>query len=268
MRRKITVVGAGNVGALVAQRLAERDYADVVIFDPEEGAAAGRALDLAQAGAVLGYEPHLSGSDSPAAMTGSHLVVITSGETEAVATHIRDGSPNAIIVVATHTVDDVCRTVFDVTQFTRERLIGMAGVYHSARLRTFIARELGVSVRDVTGLVLTGPGDQLVPVASSITVAGVPVGELLTGERLDAVMAKVREPTAPAYTPAAGVSVMVDSIVLDQKRVLPCTIQAHGEYGIEEKFVGVPVKLGADGVEGVLEISLSDAELAALRGSS
>jgi malate dehydrogenase len=296
MRRKITVVGAGNVGATTAQRLAERDYADVVLVDVVEGLAQGKALDLNQAGPVVGYEPRLSGATGYEDSAGSDVVVITSGLPRKpgmsrddllsankqivgeVSGEIASRSPDAIVIVVTNPLDAMCHVTLAATEFPRQRVMGMAGILDSARFRTFLAWELGVSATDVTGFVLGGHGDTMVPVLSNTSVAGVPVRELLDERRLEAAVARTRDGGAEVvgllrsgsafYAPAAAVAEMVDAILLDQKRVLPCAASCQGEYGFEELFVGVPVKLGAAGVEEIVEIELDEGERAALGRSA
>jgi malate dehydrogenase len=296
MRRKITVIGAGNVGATTAQRLAERDYADVVIVDIVEGMPQGKALDLNQAGPVVGYEPNLVGTNGYEETAGSDVVVITSGFPRqpgmsrddllgknkeivaGVAGVVGERSPDAVVIVVTNPLDAMCHAAYDVLGFPRERVVGMAGILDTARFRTFLAWELGVSARDVTGFVLGGHGDTMVPVVSYTNVAGVPVSQMIDARRLDEIVQRTRDGGAEVvkllqrgsafYAPAAAVAEMVDSIVLDQKRVLPCAALCQGEYGLEGLFVGVPVRLGADGVEQIVEIELTDEEHEQLRGSA
>src|SRR5919199_5769 len=296
MRRKITVVGGGNVGATTAQRLAERDYADVVLVDIVEGMPQGKALDLNQSGPVVGYEPNVVGTNGYEETAGSDIVVITSGFPRkpgmsrddllsknkeivgGVSQQVAERSPDAIVIVVTNPLDAMCHVALDVTQFPRQRVIGMAGILDSARFRTFLAWELGVSVRDVTGFVLGGHGDTMVPVTSYTNVAGVPVSQKIDKMRLDEIVQRTRDGGAEVvkllkagsayYAPAAAVAEMIDSIVFDQKRVLPCAAYCDGEYGIDGLFVGVPVKLGRDGVEEIVEIELSDSEKADLQKSA
>jgi malate dehydrogenase len=288
VRRKITVVGAGNVGATTAQRLAERDYADVVLVDIVEGMPQGKALDLNQSGPVVGYEPNLVGTNGYDETSGSDIVVITSGFPRqpgmsrddllaknkeivgGVASEVKDRSPDAIVIVVTNPLDAMCHVAFDTTQFPRQRVIGMAGILDSARFRTFLAWELGVSVRDVTGFVLGGHGDTMVPVVSYTNVAGIPIRQRIPDDRLEEIVQRTRDGGAEVvkllqkgsafYAPAAAAAEMVDSIVLDQKRVLPCATLCQGEFGIDGLFVGVPIRLGAEGVEEIVEIDLDDAE--------
>ena len=296
MRTKITVIGAGNVGATTAQRLAERDYADVVLLDIVEGLAEGKALDLNQSGPVVGYEPNVVGTTDYGATAGSQIVVITSGlarkpgmsrddllfkNQEIVGSVARQAaavSPDAIIIVVSNPLDAMCHVAYDVAGFPKERVVGMAGVLDSARFRTFLAWELGVSVRDVTGFVLGGHGDTMVPVVSYTNVAGIPVRQLIPEDRLESIVDRARNGGAEVvkllktgsafYAPSAAVVEMVDSILLDQKRVLPCAALLEGQYGIDGLFVGVPVKLGGGGVEEIIELELDDSELQALRRSA
>jgi len=296
MRTKITVVGAGGVGATTAQRLAERDHADVVLIDAAEGLARGTALDIAQAGAIAGYEPSVSGVSGWERAAGSELVVITAGSSRrggmtrddlladnrgvvtGVCEQVAERAPDAVVIVVTDPVDAMCHVALGATAFPRQRVIGMVGILDSARLRTFLAWELGVSVRDVSGLVLGGHGDTMVPVLSHAAVGGVPVRERLDAERLETIVQRTREggeevaalleQGAASHAPAAAVVEMVDAIVLDRKRVLPCTALCHGEYGFDRLFVGVPVKLGRDGVEEIVELELPADERAQLERSA
>src|ERR671933_338754 len=296
MRNKITVVGAGNVGATTAQRLAERDYADIVLVDIVDGMPQGKALDLNQSGPVVGYEPNLTGTNGYEETSGSDIVVITSGFPRqpgmsrddllaknkeivgGVAAEVKDRSPDAIVIVVTNPLDAMCHVAFDTTQFPRQRVIGMAGILDSARFRTFLAWELGVSVRDVTGFVLGGHGDTMVPVVSYTNVAGVPIRQKIADDRLEEIVQRTRDGGAEVvkllqkgsafYAPAAAVAEMVDAIVFDQKRVLPCAALCQGEYGIDGLFVGVPVRLGTEGVEEIVEIELEDDERSELAKSA
>ena len=295
-RRKITVVGAGNVGATTAQRLAERDYADVVLVDIVEGMPQGKALDLNQSGPVVGYEPNLVGTNGYEETAGSEIVVITSGFPRqpgmsrddllaknkeivgGVAEQVKDRSPDAIVIVVTNPLDAMCHVAYDATQFPRQRVIGMAGILDSARFRTFLAWELGVSARDVTGFVLGGHGDTMVPVVSYTNVAGVPVRQKIADDRLEEIVQRTRDGGAEVvkllqkgsafYAPSAATVEMVDAIVYDQKRVLPCAALCQGEFGIDGLFVGVPVRLGAEGIEEIIEIDLDDAEKQELEKSA
>jgi malate dehydrogenase len=296
VRRKVTVVGAGNVGATTAQRIAERDYADVVMVDIVEGLPQGKALDLNQAGPVVGYEPNMTGTNTYDATSGSDIVVITSGlprkpgmsrddllaaNKEIVANvtkEVAQRSPDSIIICVTNPLDAMCHVTLEVSGFPRQRVMGMAGILDSARFRTFLAWELGVSVRDVTGFVLGGHGDTMVPVTSYTNVAGVPVSQRIDPTRLEEIVQRARDGGAEVvkllkagsayYAPAAAVAEMIDSILLDQKRILPCAAYCDGEFGIDGLFVGVPVKLGSDGVEEIVEIELSDQEMKDLQKSA
>src|SRR5256712_8579316 len=255
-RSKITVVGAGNVGATCAQRLAERDYADVVLIDIVEGLPQGKALDLNQSGPVVGYEAQVTGTNGYEESAGSDIVVITSGsprkpgmsrddllETNrsivgSVASEVRDRSPDSIVIVVTNPLDAMCHVAFDVTSFPRQRVLGMAGILDSARFRTFLAWELGVSVRDVTGFVLGGHRDTMVPVVSYSNVAGIPIRPKLSDDKIEAIVQRTRDGGAEVgkllqvgsafYAPSAAVAEMVGSLVFDQKRELPCAAPCHG----------------------------------------
>ncbi|MBK5230731.1 MAG: malate dehydrogenase [Thermoleophilia bacterium] len=295
-RKKITVVGAGNVGATCAQRLAERDYADVVLVDIVDGIPQGKALDINQAGPVVGYEPNVVGTTGYEETAGSDIAIITSGFPRqpgmsrddllaknkqivgGVAKEIADRSPNAIVIVITNPLDAMCHVTYDVTGFPRQRVVGMAGVLDSARFRTFLAWELGVSAQDVTGFVLGGHGDTMVPVVSYTNVAGIPVSQKIDAARLEEIVQRTRDGGAEIvkylqkgsayYAPSAAAVEMVDAIIYDQKRVLPCAALCEGEYGMDGLFVGVPVKLGAGGVEEIVEIELTDDETAQLNNSA
>ncbi len=295
-KSKVTVVGAGNVGGTTAQRLAERNYADVVLVDIVEGLPQGKALDILESGPVLGFDADVVGTNSYEDTAGSDVVVITSGSprkpgmsrddllktnqnivssvTEEAIAH----SPEAILVVVANPLDAMCHVAMETSGFPRERVVGMAGILDTARYRTFIAQELGVSVRDVFALVLGGHGDTMVPLPSMATVGGVAITELMPQDRVDAIVDRARNGGAEIvqllqsgsafYAPSAAAVEMVDSILLDQKRVLPCAAYLQGEYGINELFVGVPVKLGASGIEDVVELDLQDDELEDLKNSA
>jgi malate dehydrogenase len=295
-RPRITVVGAGNVGATTAQRLAERDYADVVLVDIVEGLPQGKALDLNEGGPVVGYEPNVVGTNGYDETAGSSVCVITSGRARTpgmsrddllktnqaivadVTRNLVERSPETILIVVTNPLDAMCQVAFHEANFPRERVIGMAGVLDTARFRTFLAWELGVSARDVTGFVLGGHGDQMVPVTSYTNVAGIPITELIAEDRLAEIVQRTRDGGAEVvkllksgsayYAPSAAVTEMVDSIVHDQKRVLPCAALLRGEYGLDGLYMGVPCRLGAGGLEQVLEITLNDDERAQLNHSA
>ena len=295
-RRKVTVVGAGMVGGVVAQVLASRDYADIVLVDIVEGLPQGKALDLMQAGPVLGYDTRLSGANGYGETAGSDVVVITSGIARkpgmsrddllrtnmgivrSVTEQVVAASPDAVVIVVSNPLDAMCHVAFEAAGLPRERVVGMAGVLDSARFRTFIAMELDVSVEDVSAFVLGGHGDTMVPLARFSTVAGIPLPELLPAERIRALEERTANggaeivsllKTGSAYSaPGASVVQMVDAILLDKRRVLPCSVLLRGEYGIDGLFVGVPVKLGAGGVRQVIELELREEERAALQRSA
>jgi malate dehydrogenase len=294
-RRKVTVVGAGNVGATCAQVLAQRDYADVVLTDIKEGLPQGKALDINQMGAVLGYEPSVTGSNDYDATAGSDVVVITAGlprspgmsRDDLVTTNekiVKDvtekvvaQSPDAILIVVSNPLDAMCHVAKNVSGLPKERVFGQAGILDTARLQTFIAWETGSSVKDVTAVVLGGHGDQMVSVISGTTVGGVPLRKLVGEQRIAELVERTAKGggevvqllgTSAWYAPGAAAAQMVDSVVLDEKRVLPCTAYLEGEYGIDGLYMGVPVKLGSKGVEEILEVELDDAEREALGKSA
>ena len=294
-RRKVTVVGAGNVGATCAQVLAQRDYADVVLTDIKEGLPQGKALDINQMAGVLGYEASLTGTNDYAETAGSDVVVITAGLPRqpgmsrddlvttnekivgSVTEQIVAQSPDCVIVILSNPLDAMCHVAKTASGFPKERVFGQAGILDTARFRTFIAWETGASVRDVQALVLGGHGDQMVPVVSATTVGGVPLRELVSEERIQEMVGRTAKGggeivqllgTSAWYAPGAAIAEMVDAILLDQKRVLPCTALLEGEYGIDGLYIGVPVKLGARGVEEIVELDLSDDEREALERSA
>ena len=282
MRRKITVVGAGNVGATCAQRIAERDYARVVLIDAEGDRAARAGVDVNVAAAIRGYAPSVIGTDNLEELSGSQIVVIAidaGGNEPAVAAgiaeEVRDRAPDAVVIVASNPLEAVCHSVYDVLQFPRERVMGMAGALHSAALRTLLARDLGVSPRDVDAVVLGGHADTMVPLLSCATVAGIAVRKRIPAEAIDAAVARLRDAAgpresalAPVYAPAAALVEMVDAIALDQRRVLPCAALCKGEYGFEEIFVGLPCKLGQGGIHEIVEMDLDDDERRRLADSA
>lgn len=295
-RPKVTVVGTGMVGGTVAQLLAQRDYVDVVMIDIVEGMPQGKALDLRETGPVMGYDTYLLGSNDYADAADSDIVVITSGIPrkpgmsrddllktnrgilQSVSAEIAKVSPNAILIVVSNPLDAMCHVALETTGFPRERVIGMAGVLDSARFRSFIAEELDVSVEDVTAFVLGGHGDTMVPLARYSTVAGIPLPDLMDEETIARLQTRTANGGAEVvallktgsayYAPAASVCEMVDSILLDKKRILPTSVYLQGEYGINDLYVGVPVKLGKNGIEQIIEIKLTDDETAALRKSA
>jgi malate dehydrogenase len=287
LRRKVTVVGAGNVGATCAQVLALRDYADVVLVDIKEGLPQGKALDIDQMGAVLGYEPNVSGSNGYEESAGSSVVVITAGlprspgmsRDDLVATNekVVAQSPEAILIVVSNPLDAMCHVAKNVSGKPKERVFGMAGILDTARFSTFIAWETGASVKDVQAMVLGGHGDQMVPVVSATTVGGIPLRKLVAEDRIQAMVERTAKGggelvnlmgTSAWYAPGAAAAQMVDSIMLDEKRVLPCTAYLEGEYGIDGLYMGVPCKLGPSGIEQIIELDLSDEEQQALDRSS
>jgi malate dehydrogenase len=294
-RRKVTVVGAGNVGATCAEVLAARDYADVVLVDIKEGLPQGKALDINQMGAVLGYEPNVVGSNSYDETAGSSVVVITAGLprkpgmsrddlvsiNEGIVKEVTESviaqSPDAILIVVSNPLDAMCHVAKNVSGFPKERVIGQAGILDTARFQTFIAWETGSSVKDVTAVVLGGHGDQMVSVVSATTVGGVPLRKLVSEEKIQAMIERTAKGggevvnllgTSAWYAPGAAAAQMVDAIMLDEKRVLPCTVYLEGEYGIDGLYMGVPTKLGAAGVEEIAVLDLDDAEQAALASSA
>jgi len=295
VRRKITVVGAGNVGATCAQELARRDYCDVVLVDIKEGLPQGKALDIDQAGPVLGYEPKVTGTNTYDETAGSEVVVITAGLprqpgmsrddlvatneniVKAVTEQAIAASPEAILIVVSNPLDAMCEVARRVSGLPRERVFGQAGILDTARFRTFIAMETGASVKDVQALVLGGHGDQMVPIVSATTVGGVPLAKLVPAERIQAMVERTAVGggeivkllgTSAWYAPGAAAAQMVDSVCLDEKRVLPCTAYLQGEYGIDDLYMGVPVKLGAGGIEEILEVELSNDERQMLQASA
>ncbi|TME24819.1 MAG: malate dehydrogenase [Chloroflexi bacterium] len=295
-RSKITVVGAGNVGATLAQRLAERGYADIVLVDIVEGLPQGKALDMLQAGPIVGYDSRVTGTNGYEETAGSAICVITSGVprrpgmsrddlvktnmniVRGVTEELVRGSPNATLIVVSNPLDAMAQLALEVSKFPRERVIGMAGVLDTARFRSFIAQELNVSVHDVQAYVLGGHGDTMVPLARMCTVAGIPITKLIKPDRIEAIVTRTRDGGAEIvnllksgsayYAPSAAVAEMVDAIVLDRKQILPCAVRLEGEYGIRGLFVGVPVKLGAGGAEQIIELDLTDDERTSLRRSA
>ncbi len=296
MRSKITVIGAGFVGSTLVQRLAERDYADVVMFDIIPKMPQGKALDMLEAGPVIGYDTLVVGTNDYADTADSHIVVITSGlprkpgmtrddlvkKNQEIITEVTQQvvrfSPNCIIIMVTNPLDAMAQLALHVSGFPRNRVIGESGVLDTARFRTFIAQELNVSVRDVQAYVLGGHGDTMVPLARMCTVAGVPISQLLPAERIEQIVQRTRDGgaeivnllgTGSAYfAPSASVLQMVDSIMLDKKMIMPCAVYLQGEYGFHNIFAGVPVKLGAGGVEQIIEIELNEGERALLQKSA
>jgi malate dehydrogenase len=295
-RKKITVVGAGNVGATAAHWLVAKELGDVVLVDILEGMPQGKALDLAQAGPIEGYDSQLVGANDYQATANSDVVVITSGiarkpgmsrddllNTNAsivgsVTEQIARTSPNAILIVVSNPLDAMTQVAFKRSGFPKNRVVGMAGVLDSARMRTFLAQALGVSVENVTAFVLGGHGDTMVPLPRYSTCAGIPVTELLPKEQLDAIVKRTANGGAEIvnllktgsayYAPSAAAVEMVEAILKDKKKILPCAAYLEGEYGINGLYVGVPVKLGSNGVEEIIQINLTTDERAALHKSA
>jgi malate dehydrogenase len=296
MRKKVTVVGSGNVGATVAHRLADKQLADVVLIDILEGIPQGKGLDLLESGPVEGYDVRITGTNDYADTANSDLVVITAGfprkpgmsrddllkanydVVKGTVEKVVKYSPDSILIVVTNPLDAMVQTAYKVSGFSKNRVLGMAGILDSARYRTFIAEALNVSVQNVQGFVLGGHGDSMVPVPRYTTVAGISVQELMSKEQLDKIIARTRNGGAEIvnllkagsafYAPSAAVVEMVDAIFKDRKKILPCAAYLEGEYGIRGLYVGVPVKLGAKGVEQIIEIKLTAEEHAALQKSA
>ena len=295
-RKKVTVVGAGNVGATTAQRIFDRGYADVVMVDIVEGLPQGKALDMLESGPVVGSDASVIGTNDYADTAGSDVTVVTSGIARkpgmsrddllytnmdivgSVIKQVVDNSPDGIDVTVTNPLDAMTQHALEVSGRPREKIFGMAGILDTARFRTFLAAELGVSVQDVHAYVLGGHGDTMVPLVGATNVGGIPVGDLIPKDRLDAIVKRTQDgggeivallKTGSAfYAPAAAVAQMVEAILFDRKQIVPCCVKLQGEYGIEGLCVGVPVKLGASGVEEVITLKLTDDEQAALGRSA
>jgi malate dehydrogenase len=285
---KVTVIGAGNIGGTTALHLAMRNIADVVLVDIVEGLPQGKALDILESGPILRFDSNVIGTNDYEDTAGSDVVVITSGKPRqpgmsrtdllndnqeivgSVTKQVVENSPNAIIIVVANPLDAMCHVALETSGFPRERVIGMAGILDTARYRTFIAERVGASVRDVFALVLGGHGDTMVPLPSMATVSGVPITQMLSQDEVDAIVQRTRQgggeivellgSGSAFYAPAAAIVEMVDAILMDQKRILPCAAYLQGEYGLNNLFVGVPIKLGASGIEDVIELELSDDE--------
>ncbi len=296
MRRKVTVVGAGNVGANTAQKIAAKELADVVIVDVVDGVPQGKGLDMLESAPVEGYDVRIVGTNGYEETADSDVVVITAGfprkpgmsrddlllaNYEVVKSATEQAvkySPNAILVLVTNPLDAMCWTALKVSGFARERVIGMAGVLDTARFRTFIAEELDVSFENVTAVVLGGHGDTMVPLVRLTNVSGIPLSELTDQATIERLVQRTRDGGAEIvkylktgsayYAPAASTTEMVESILKDKKKVLPCAVYLQGEYGLKDLFVGVPVKLGKNGVEKVFEIKLTEEEITALKKSA
>jgi malate dehydrogenase len=296
MDKKVTVVGAGNVGATAAQRLAEKELCDVVLIDIIEGVPQGKALDLTEAAPIEKHDAQLAGSNDYDASKGSDVVIITAGiprkpgmsrddllKTNAgimkeVTQNIAKLSPEAVLIIVSNPLDAMCHVALDTSGFPKNRVIGMAGVLDSARFRSFIAMELDVSVENTHAFVLGGHGDTMVPLPRYSTVAGIPITELMSKERIDALVQRTANGGAEIvsllktgsayYAPASAAVEMAESILKDKKKILPCAVYLEGEYGFNDLFIGVPVKLGSDGVEQIIQISLTEEEKVALSKSA
>jgi len=296
MDKKVTVVGAGNVGATTAQRLAEKELCDVVLIDIIEGVPQGKALDLTEAAPIEKHDASLIGSNNYEASKKSDVVIITAGIArkpgmsrddllntntkimKSVTEQIAQFSPDAVLIVVSNPLDAMCHVAYKASNFPRNRVIGMAGVLDSARFRAFISMELNVSVENTHAFVLGGHGDTMVPLPRYSTVAGIPVTELLSKERIDVLIERTRKGGAEIvgllktgsayYAPASAAVEMAESILKDKKKILPCAAYLEGEYGINDLFIGVPVKLGLNGIEEIIQITLTDEESAALQKSA
>jgi malate dehydrogenase len=296
MDKKVTVVGAGNVGATAAQRLAEKELCDVVLVDIIEGVPQGKSLDLTEAAPIEKHDAKLTGANAYDATEGSNIVIITAGiprkpgmsrddllTTNAgimktVVEQVAQRSPQSVIIVVSNPLDAMCHVAFETSKFPKQRVMGMAGVLDSARFRSFIAMELNVSVENTHAFVLGGHGDTMVPLPRYSTVAGIPITELMAKDRIDAIVDRTRNGGAEIvgllktgsayYAPASAAVEMAESILKDKKKILPCAVYLEGEYGLHDLFMGVPVKLGAGGIEDVIEIKLADEEKQALNRSA
>ncbi|MEG3595232.1 MAG: malate dehydrogenase [Chloroflexota bacterium] len=296
MRQKITVVGAGNVGATTAQRLFEKSYADIVLVDIVEGLPQGKALDILESGPVVGSDAHIIGTNSYEETANSDIIVITSGiarkpgmsRDDLLLTNMKivsdvveqttSKSPNSILIIVTNPLDAMAQQALKVSGFNKEKVVGMAGVLDTARYRSFLAEELNVSVDVVQAYVLGGHGDTMVPTVGPTTVGGIPVADLIQANRLEEIVQRTRDGGAEIvgllktgsayYAPSASIVEMIDSIVLDKKLILPCTAYLEGEYGLDGLYVGVPVKLGKNGIEHIYEFKLTESELKALHKSA
>ena len=295
MRQKITVVGAGNVGATVAQRIAEKEIADVVLVDIIPGVPQGKSLDMLESAPVERFDAKMIGANTYDSSSGSDVVVITAGvprkpgmsRDDLVATNegivadvvrkVLPGSPDAVLIIVSNPLDAMCEVARRVSGLPRERVIGMAGVLDSARMRYFLAEALGVSVESTQAFVLGGHGDTMVPLTRYSTVGGVPVTELLPKEKLDAIVQRTRDggieivnqlKTSAWYAPASAAVEMADAVIKDKKKILPCAAYLQGEYGLTDVYLGVPVKLGRGGAEQIIEIALTPEEKTALETSA
>jgi malate dehydrogenase len=296
MRKKVTVVGAGNVGATTAQRIFDKGYADVVLVDIVEGLPQGKALDMLESGPISGSDSQITGTNTYEETADSDVVVVTSGIARkpgmsrddllltnmniisSVISETSKFSPHSIHVIVTNPLDAMAQRSLEISGFPSERVVGMAGILDTARYRTFLAQELNVSVNSVSAYVLGGHGDTMVPVIGTTSVAGTPITDLIEKDRLEEIVQRARDGGAEIighlktgsafYAPSASIVQMVESILFDKKEILPCTAYLQGQYGINDLYVGVPVKLGAAGVEEIIELNLSDSELSALKESA
>ncbi|MCP4686853.1 MAG: malate dehydrogenase [Desulfobacterales bacterium] len=296
MDKKVTVIGAGNVGATAAQRLAEKDLCDVVLVDIVEGVPQGKSLDLTEAAPIEKHDAHLTGTNVYEPSAGSDIIIITAGiprkpgmsrddliATNAgimknVTTEAAKLSPDAVLIIVSNPLDAMCHVAYEASGFPKNRVMGMAGVLDSARFRAFISMELNVSVENTHAFVLGGHGDTMVPLPRYSTVAGIPITELMEQDRIDALVDRTRNGGAEIvsllktgsayYAPASAAVEMAESILKDKKKILPCAVLLEGEYGLNDLFIGVPVKLGAGGVEEVIEITLTDDEKEGLQKSA
>ena len=296
MDKKVTIVGAGHVGATTAQRLAEKELCDVVLIDIIEGVPQGKALDLAEAAPIEKHDANLIGSNNYEASEKSDVVIITAGIArkpgmsrddllstntrimKSVTEQIARFSPDAVLIIVSNPLDAMCHVAYKASNFPKNRVIGMAGVLDSARFRTFISMELNVSVENTHAFVLGGHGDTMVPLPRYSTVAGIPITELLPKERIDALVERTRKGGAEIvrllktgsayYAPASAAVEMAEAVLKDKKKILPCAAYLEGEYRINDLFIGVPVKLGSNGIEEIIQITLTDEESADLQKSA
>ena len=296
MKFKVTVVGGGNVGATTAQRIFEKGYSDVVLIDIVEDMPQGKSLDMLESGPVLGTDANVIGSNSYDESENSDVVVITAGIARkpgmsrddllltnmkivgSVTEEISKRSPNAILLVVSNPLDAMVQHAYKVSGFPKHRVIGMAGILDTARFRTFLSQELNVSVTNISAYVLGGHGDTMVPLIGSTTIGGVPVSKLINSKRLDEIVQRTRDGGAEIvgllktgsayYAPSAATAQMVESILLDRKEILPCAAYLEGEYGINGLYAGVPIKLGSNGVEEIIEVELTQEESKALKNSA
>ncbi|MGD8970074.1 MAG: malate dehydrogenase [Desulfobacterales bacterium] len=296
MDKKVSVVGAGNVGATAAQRLCEKELCDVILIDIVEGVPQGKALDLTEAAPIEKHDAHLTGTNGYEASEGSDVVIITAGlprkpgmsrddllKTNAgiirdVTRQVAKLSPDAVLIIVSNPLDAMCHVAYETSGFSKNRVMGMAGVLDSARFRAFIAMELNVSVENTHAFVLGGHGDTMVPLPRYSTVAGIPITELMPKDRIDSLVERTANGGAEIvsllktgsayYAPASAAVEMTESILKDKKKILPCAAYLEGEYGIHDLYIGVPVKLGQNGIEEIIQITLTDDEQKALQKSA